>query len=348
MSEQPSNDSGTSSTGKMFTFRQSALAAKADQLWNQSKSCSGFGTMPSTHVQLEKKSLGDVLGRMAEEKRLRQEREEKGRQSFVFGSKISDRVLKREDFDFPSEAMETSEKKKEHDRPSTSVITVTTGEENDVSIFQTACKLHSFDAEGKRWVERGLANIKINRQDENGEVHHRIVARTAGNHRVVINSKVHADMLFERVDPKRLKISATTPDSNTMQIFLVTISFSKTAINIDEFCSTLESILRMEKAKASSNRKRKADEDSSSSSKTPRKSSNDDPILKDENFVINSAGNDLEGIQEDDSLVPTISGTSWFISSNGFLIFIRKLGALVLICCIDFQCRRSHKMIDSI
>lgn len=340
MSDQPSNDSGTSSTGKMFTFRQSALAAKADQLWSQSKSCSGFGTMPFTHVQLEKKSLGDVLGRMAEEKRLRQEREEKGKQSFVFGSKISDRVLKesstvhengnhkaeesdeasktrtaeelfktaaqqnkqREDFDFPSEAQETSEKKKEHDRPSTSVITVTTGEENDVSIFQTACKLHSFDTEGKRWVERGLANIKINRQDENGEVHHRIVARTTGNHRVVINSKVHADMLFERVDPKRLKISATTPDSNTMQIFLVTIGFSKTAINIDEFCSTLESILRMERVKVSANRKRKADEDSSCSSKTPRKSSNDDPLVQDEHFVINSAGNDLEGIQEDDSL----------------------------------------------
>uniref|UniRef100_A0A0K0CW31 RanBD1 domain-containing protein n=1 Tax=Angiostrongylus cantonensis TaxID=6313 RepID=A0A0K0CW31_ANGCA len=282
MSDQPSNDSGTSSTGKMFTFRQSALAAKADQLWSQSKSCSGFGTMPFTHVQLEKKSLGDVLGRMAEEKRLRQEREEKGKQSFVFGSKISDRVLKREDFDFPSEAQETSEKKKEHDRPSTSVITVTTGEENDVSIFQTACKLHSFDTEGKRWVERGLANIKINRQDENGEVHHRIVARTTGNHRVVINSKVHADMLFERVDPKRF--------------------LQKTAINIDEFCSTLESILRMERVKVSANRKRKADEDSSCSSKTPRKSSNDDPLVQDEHFVINSAGNDLEGIQEDDSL----------------------------------------------
>ncbi|KAJ1353116.1 RanBP1 domain [Parelaphostrongylus tenuis] len=250
-----------------------------------------------------KKSLGDVLGRMAEEKRLRQEREEKGRQSFIFGSKISDRVVKdssaasengshksdesgeasrprtaeelfktaaqqdkqREHFDFLSEGKEeTPEKRKEHERPSTSIITVTTGEENDVSIFQTACKLHSFDTEKKTWVERGLANIKINRQDENGEVHHRIVARTTGNHRVVINSKVHADMLFERVDPKRLKISATTPDSNTMQIFLVTIGFSKTAINIDEFCSTLERILNMERAKGSVNRKRKADEDSSS------------------------------------------------------------------------------------
>lgn len=346
-SEQSNSDSGgASSANKMFTFRQSALAAKADQLWNQSKSCSGFGTMPSTHVQLEKKSLGDVLGRMAEEKRLRQEREEKGRQSFIFGSKISDRVLKdssaasengnhksdesgetsrprtaeelfktaaqqdkqRDNFDFLSEGKEeTLEKKKEQERPSTSIITFTTGEENDVSIFQTACKLHSFDTEKKTWVERGLANIKINRQDENGEVHHRIVARTTGNRRVVINSKIHADMLFERVDPKRLKISATTPDSNAMQIFLVTIGFSKTAINIDEFCSTLERILKMERTKGSVNRKRKAEEDSSCSSKTPKKSLKDVTVQKDEHTTIDSAKDNSADFKEDSSVLDSDS-----------------------------------------
>ncbi|ETN80936.1 RanBP1 domain protein [Necator americanus] len=263
MSKQPDSDSGAPAK-KMFAFRQSALSAKADQLWNQSKSGFGFGVTPSTHVQLEKKSLDDVLGRMAAEKKLRQEREEKGQPVFVFGSKISDRVIQEapaessngnasvggelegsrpktaeelfksaaqqdkapEEHDFIAEAKEAAEKKKEHEKPSTSLVAIMTGEENDINIFQTACKLHSFDTEKKTWVERGLSQIRINQRNEDGEVHHRIVARTTGNHRVVINSKVHADMLFERVDAKRFKISATSPDSNGMQIFLVTIGFS--------------------------------------------------------------------------------------------------------------------------
>ncbi|EPB69486.1 RanBP1 domain protein [Ancylostoma ceylanicum] len=170
MSEQSNNDSGAPPPAKkMFAFRQSALAAKADQLWNQ--------------------------------------------------------------------------------------IAVMTGEENDINIFQTACKLHSFDKEKKTWVERGLSQIRINQRNEDGEVHHRIVARTTGNHRVVINSKVHADMLFERVDAKRLKISATSPDSNAMQIFL------KTALNIDELCNILDGLIKKEKATEASKRKRKACEE---------------------------------------------------------------------------------------
>ncbi|KJH49318.1 RanBP1 domain protein [Dictyocaulus viviparus] len=350
MSEKTNNDSGTPPAKKMFTFRQSALAAKADQLWSQSKSGSTFGTTP-THVHLEKKSLDDVLGRMAAEKRLRQELEDKGQQAFVFGSKISDRVLKtsvstsengnpvvevsnvdsrprtaeelfqtaaqqekqREDHDFFAEAKEAAEKKKEHERPSTSLIAVTTGEEND-----TACKLHSFDTEKKTWVERGLAQIKINRQDENGEIHHRIVARTTGNHRLIINSKVHADMLFERVDSKRLKISATTPDSNTMQIFLVTIGFSarvltdnihliiyifytflqKTAFNTDEFCTTLENVIKLEQDKADVHRKRRAAEGSPGSSKVPRLCAENSFISKGEHSTGRPSENDSENIDE--------------------------------------------------
>ncbi|EYC41849.1 hypothetical protein Y032_0553g3358 [Ancylostoma ceylanicum] len=300
MSEQSNNDSGAPPPAKkMFAFRQSALAAKADQLWNQSKSGFGFGVTPSTHVQLEKKSLNDVLGRMAAEKKERQEREGKGQPMFVFGSKISDRVIQeaaaassngnahaggdsddskpktaeelfktaaqqdkpQEQHDFIAEAKEAAEKKKENDKPSTSIVAVMTGEENDINIFQTACKLHSFDKEKKTWVERGLSQIRINQRNEDGEVHHRIVARTTGNHRVVINSKVHADMLFERVDAKRLKISATSPDSNAMQIFLVTIGFSKTALNIDELCNILDGLIKKEKATEASKRKRKACEE---------------------------------------------------------------------------------------
>ncbi|VDN25214.1 unnamed protein product [Cylicostephanus goldi] len=151
---------------------------------------------------------------MAAEKKQREEREGKGQPLFVFGSKISDRVVKenppassngkaaegdsedkprtaeelfknaaqqdypeniqQERHDFIAEAKEAAEKKKEHDKPSTSVVTVMTGEENDINIFQTACKLHSFDKDKKTWVEKGLSQIRINQRNEDGEVHHRI------------------------------------------------------------------------------------------------------------------------------------------------------------------------------
>lgn len=260
-------------------------------MWNKSKL--GFAsTAPSMHIQLEKKSLTDVLGKMVAEKKEQQDKESKP--LFIFGSKIADRVIvdrkenedgavvapksaedlfknaaqktdrgEKVERDFRAEAVEEAEKLKEQEKQhaSTSIVTVTTGEEDDDVMFQTACKLHSFDKERKKWVEKGLSTIKINRRMENNEVHYRIVARTTGNHRVVINSKVFADMLLERVDGKRIKISATGVDSSAVQIFLITIGFSKTEINIDQLFGTLSDVLNKEKALSSSGgRKRKADD----------------------------------------------------------------------------------------
>uniref|UniRef100_A0A1I7XB89 RanBD1 domain-containing protein n=1 Tax=Heterorhabditis bacteriophora TaxID=37862 RepID=A0A1I7XB89_HETBA len=285
---------------KIFAFKKSALSAKADQMWSQSKSGFGFGSTQATHVHLEKKSLDDVLGKMAAEKK---ERQDKQNQSlFIFGSKISDRVMKEnstngdiskdsekdsdkpksaeelfktaartdkghETHDFIAEAKEAAEKQKEimieKQLAGTSVVpvSITTGEESDKNVFQTACKLHAFDKEKKVWVEKGLAQIRVNERVEDGELHHRIVARTTGNHRVVINSKVYSDMLFERVDAKRIKISATGPESAIIQIFLITIGFSKTDLNIEEFYSTVDSIIKKEKAREVNTRKRKAEEE---------------------------------------------------------------------------------------
>lgn len=47
-------------------------------------------------------------------------------------------VIQQEEHDFIAEAKEAAEKKKEHDKPSTSIVTVTTGEENDINVFQVS------------------------------------------------------------------------------------------------------------------------------------------------------------------------------------------------------------------
>ncbi|CAI4230878.1 unnamed protein product [Auanema sp. JU1783] len=272
-------------------FRASVLGQKADEVWSQTKK--NFDSSSSSkHLVLEKKNLSDVLAKMAAEKR---EKEEKSKEqpSFVFGSNIASRVIidnevteetddnapvKAEElfknvasnpeektesnpdkFRAEAEAAAATEKQKIEERQQASTsVTVITGEEDDEVMHQTACKLHIFDKEKSKWVEKGLSHIKLNRRRINGDSHFRIVARTAGNHRVVINSKIINDMILERVDQKRIKISAMGPDSTQMQIFLITIGFSKTDINVEQFYESLRNAYEAEK---SSGRKRKAVDD---------------------------------------------------------------------------------------
>ncbi|KAK6035418.1 RanBP1 domain protein, partial [Cooperia oncophora] len=235
------------------------------------KSGFGFGITPSTHVHLEKKSLDDVLGKMAAEKKLRQEQEDKGQPMFVFGSKISDRVVKEEKQAASSNGTANAEKNGDDAKPKTAEELFKCAAQQDKPKHEQ----HDFIAEAKEAAEKKKEHEKPKHEHsyrKRGPKNSRVlefrfrklkfhVARTTGNHRVVINSRVHADMFFERVDQKRLKISATTPDSNAMQIFLVTIGFSKTALNIDEFCAILDGILKKEKACESLKRKRKAEEE---------------------------------------------------------------------------------------
>ncbi|PAV76354.1 hypothetical protein WR25_07608 [Diploscapter pachys] len=260
-------------TKKMF-FKPSALSAKADQLWSESKSeFVASNTNPQIH--LEKKKLDDVLIKIAS---VNKEENNKDKiSSFIFGSNISERVTKENiegnsgiektddgqlkktaeelfkcagessqaavthDFRAEAEAAAMEEKKEtEKQLATTSVIqNVTTGEENDHSIYQMACKIHAFDNERKIWVEKGLSNLKINRRTENGITHHRI------------------DMFLEKIDKKRIKLSAFGPDSTAVQIFLITIGFSKadTRATSEGFYNKLSEILQI--AKGESSRKRK-------------------------------------------------------------------------------------------
>ncbi|CCD72320.1 RanBD1 domain-containing protein [Caenorhabditis elegans] len=308
---------------KGFAFKPSALAAKADKLWSDSKTEYTATHSTINHVHLEKKSLGDIIPKSADAPVANEKEVEEAPQAFVFGSKISDRVVNKEgdstkpggsdektmtatelfqnavkkDDDkngaknFRKEAEQEAERAKEAEKQhaGTSSVEITTGEENDTNIFQAPCKIWAFDKLKNAYSEKGVCNLRINKRVENGLTHHRIVARTSsGTLRVIINSKIFSDMLLERVD-KRIRISAMGPEISGVQIFLLKIGFTKTETipDSDIFYNIMSDLLKLEKGENS--RKRKADCDLNASTvkiKDGKEEEEGDQDQVDEGFVI--------------------------------------------------------------
>lgn len=106
---------------------------------------------------------------------------------------------------------------------STTVEPVTTGEEDERTMESISCKFFYFNLESKTWVERGLGTFKINqKKDDLDDI--RIVGRTTGSQRVVINSKIFAGMVLEQLSDKRIKISALNSDADLPQLFIIQAS----------------------------------------------------------------------------------------------------------------------------
>ncbi|GMS83207.1 hypothetical protein PENTCL1PPCAC_5382, partial [Pristionchus entomophagus] len=161
---------------------------------------------------------------------------------------------------------------KDHEKDniaSTSLVDVKTGEENDSTIHQFSCKIYSFDPAKKQWVERGLSSFKINQIgaiDDDGWARNtsganfRIVARTFGTMKIIINSPVFADMVVEKMDERRIKITAVSAEGGAPQIFLLTSNLAKTdSIGELMFTALKETRERVKRAEEGGNRKRKAE-----------------------------------------------------------------------------------------
>lgn len=73
-------------------------------------------------------------------------------------------------------------------------VEVKTGEEGETNIIQLSCKLFAFDKASGSWQERGRGNLRLNDlelTDESGSyTQSRLVFRTSGSLRVVLNTKV--------------------------------------------------------------------------------------------------------------------------------------------------------------
>lgn len=95
-------------------------------------------------------------------------------------------------------------------------------------MLQANVKLYLFDREKRNWTERGRGLLRLNDAPNSspGHLKSRLVMRTTGSLRVVLNTKLWPEMICEKVNEKNIRISAT--DNDDVSIFLIAASHKDT------------------------------------------------------------------------------------------------------------------------
>lgn len=103
-------------------------------------------------------------------------------------------------------------------------VTVVTGEEEEQNVLNINVKLYLFIAEGKNWTERGRGTLRLNDAPAStpGHLKSRLVMRTSGSLRVVLNTKLWPEMVCQRPNEKSLRITAM--DGEEVRVFLISAS----------------------------------------------------------------------------------------------------------------------------
>ncbi|XP_059476337.1 ran-binding protein 3 [Neocloeon triangulifer] len=99
-------------------------------------------------------------------------------------------------------------------------VEVKTGEEEETNVLQISCKLHTFDKSKGSWAERGRGQLRLNDKVENHTLLSRVIMRTHGSLRVVLNTKVWPEMVVDRANVKSVRFTAM--DDDQIKVFLVT------------------------------------------------------------------------------------------------------------------------------
>ncbi|XP_018495599.1 ran-binding protein 3 [Galendromus occidentalis] len=102
-------------------------------------------------------------------------------------------------------------------------VEVVTGEEDERNVVQINCKLYIF--EGNQYLERGRGVLRLNdkQNPEDGSLQSRVVMRTQGILRVVLNTKVWAGMSVEYANDRSLRMTGHAPDG-TSAVYLIQCS----------------------------------------------------------------------------------------------------------------------------
>lgn len=103
-------------------------------------------------------------------------------------------------------------------------VRVITGEEDEKNILSISCKLFAFDKVTGSWQERGRGTLRLNDfEDEHSDtdgVQSRLVFRTSGSLRVILNTKIWAEMTVEQASEKSIRITALDADGG-IKVFLI-------------------------------------------------------------------------------------------------------------------------------
>merc|ERR1711983_162925 len=122
-----------------------------------------------------------------------------------------------------AEYCETRNRKVEYNE-----VELITGEEDESNVFQMSAKLHIFEKNTSSWLERGRGPLRLNdkrllsSEDKSSTCKSsRIIMRTAGSLRVILNSKVFPEMTLEKPNEKNIRLTAMDGMDQSMRVFLV-------------------------------------------------------------------------------------------------------------------------------
>jgi len=103
-------------------------------------------------------------------------------------------------------------------------VAVVTGEEEESNVLKMNVKLFLFCGDSRTWIERGRGMLRLNDAPVStpGHLKSRLVMRTAGSLRVVLNTKLWPEMVCQRPNEKSLRISAM--DGDEARVFLISAS----------------------------------------------------------------------------------------------------------------------------
>ncbi|KAH3696303.1 hypothetical protein DPMN_083768, partial [Dreissena polymorpha] len=101
-------------------------------------------------------------------------------------------------------------------------VEVVTGEENESNVIQTNGKLFIFDADNQNWIERGAGLIRLNdmRCESSKSFQSRLLMRTQGSLRLILNTKIWPGMTVDRASQKSVRITGTDGDG-VRRVFLI-------------------------------------------------------------------------------------------------------------------------------
>ncbi|XP_029400002.1 ran-binding protein 3-like isoform X2 [Mus pahari] len=102
-------------------------------------------------------------------------------------------------------------------------IDVITGEETEHNVLKINCKIFVFNKATESWSERGQGILRLNDTAgrECGTLQSRLIMRNQGSQRLVLNSRLWAQMKIQRASYKNLRITATDLEDDGIKIFLI-------------------------------------------------------------------------------------------------------------------------------
>ncbi|XP_051006796.1 ran-binding protein 3-like [Acomys russatus] len=100
---------------------------------------------------------------------------------------------------------------------------VLTGEEMEHNVLKINCKIFILNKATHSWTERGRGILRLNdtANSDCGTLQSRLIMRNQGNLRLVLNSRLWAQMKIQRANHKNVRITATDLEANGIKVFLI-------------------------------------------------------------------------------------------------------------------------------